>query len=269
MDLQLKGQTAVVIGAAKGIGLAIASAFAAEGSNVCMMDVSEEVYAAADRLHAEHHVAPEAYCVDASNYAAVEAACLKAHVVLGPCDHLVYAAGLGSGKFGNPFWNLEPGDWRRVLKVNLIGAVNTAHAFAPAMAERKSGTILFLSSVAGQIGSQTDPPYSAAKAALINFAQCAAKDLAPYGVRVNTICPGMVKTELNRAVWQSWADRQPESERLTYDEWAEEKIKKVAPLGRWQEPEEIAAMAVYLASPHAKNITGQTLNVDGGQVMHA
>ena len=70
--------------------------------------------------------------------------------------------------------------------------------------------MLFLASVAGQIGSQTDPPYSAAKAGLINFAQCAAKDLAPHGVRVNSLCPGMVKTPLNRSVWEAWNRRQPE-----------------------------------------------------------
>ena len=109
---------------------------------------------------------------------------------------------------------------------------------------------------------------SAAKAALINFAQCAAKDLAPYNVRVNSICPGMVRTALNRSVWQAWHDREPEATRQSYDVWAAEKIRRVAPLGSWQEPEDVAALAVFLASPRAKNITGQTLNVDGGQVMH-
>lgn len=79
----------------------------------------------------------------------------------------------------------------------------------------------------------------------------------------------MVKTALNRSVWQAWHDRQPEADRLDYEAWAADKIRRVAPLGRWQEPAEIATMAVYLASPHALNITGQTLNVDGGQVMHA
>ncbi len=188
---------------------------------------------------------------------------------LGTCAHLIYAAGRGSGKFGFPFWNLEPGDWQRVLEINLMGAVNAAHAFAPTMAQNRNGTMLFLASIAGQIGSQTDPPYSAAKAGVINFAQCAAKDLAPYGVRVNVICPGMVQTELNRAVWQAWNDRQEPENQLSYEDWGAAKVRQVAPLGQWQEPQEIAALAVYLASPHAKNITGQTLNVDGGQVMHS
>src|SRR5262249_52927117 len=102
----------------------------------------------------------------------------------------------------------------------------------------------------------------------INFAQCAARDLAPFGVRVNTLCPGMVKTELNRAVYLAWAALQPEAERGTYDEWAEAKIRRLVPLGRWQDPRDIAARAVFLASPRAHNITGQTINVDGGYVMH-
>jgi NAD(P)-dependent dehydrogenase (short-subunit alcohol dehydrogenase family) len=123
--------------------------------------------------------------------------------------------------------------------------------------------------VAGQIGSQTDPPYSASKAGLINFAQCAAKDLAPYGVRVNTLCPGMVKTELNRAVWQSWADRQPPDQQRPYEDWAGDKVKQIIPLRRWQTPEDMAAVALFLASSKAHNITGQTINVDGGWVMHS
>jgi 2-hydroxycyclohexanecarboxyl-CoA dehydrogenase len=263
MDLHLAGQTAVIVGAAQGIGRAIASAFHEEGANVAMLDLSSDVHAAAAAIGAL------GLALDATDYSLVQQARNRIESELGACDHLVYAAGIGSGKFGNPFWNLQPTDWDRVLEVNLIGAVNAAHAFGPGMAERKHGTMLFLSSVAGQIGSQTDPPYSAAKAAVTNFAQCAARDLAPYGVRVNTVCPGMVKTAINRAVWQSWWNLQPEAAKLSYEEWAEEKIKKVAPLGRWQQPEEIAAMAVYLASQHARNITGQTLNVDGGQVMHS
>jgi 2-hydroxycyclohexanecarboxyl-CoA dehydrogenase len=127
---------------------------------------------------------------------------------------------------------------------------------------------VFVASVAGQIGSQTDPPYSASKAANINFAQCLAKDLAPHGVRVNTVCPGMVQTPLNRAVWQAWHDQSPVAERLTYEEWSDRKIRAVVPLRRWQTPESIADMIVFLSSDRAAHVTGQTINVDGGFVMH-
>jgi NAD(P)-dependent dehydrogenase (short-subunit alcohol dehydrogenase family) len=95
-----------------------------------------------------------------------------------------------------------------------------------------------------------------------------AKDLAPDEVRVNTVNPGMVKTPLNRAVWQAWREQQPAEKRRTYEEWAGEKVRAVAPLGRWQEPAEIADMVVFLSSARARSVTGQTINVDGGQVMH-
>ena len=104
---------------------------------------------------------------------------------------------------------------------------------------------------------------------MINFAQCAAKDLAEYGVRVNCLCPGMVKSDLNRSVWEAWTKTQPDdTSAMTYEEWAGEKIRKVCPLGIWQEPEDLAAMSVFLASPRARVVTGQTINVDGGFVMH-
>jgi 2-hydroxycyclohexanecarboxyl-CoA dehydrogenase len=239
MKLNLEGQSVAVFGAAKGIGRAIADGFVAEGCVVHEFDLITGG--------------------DVTHYEAVQAFAAKLEHV----DHVIFCVGVGSGKIGFPFWNLEPADWPRVLTVNLIGAVNVAHAFAPLLIARGGGSLLFLTSVAGQIGSQTDPPYSASKAGLINFMQCAAKDLAPHGVRVNALSPGMVKTDLNESIWAAG------DQRLSFDDWAAEKIKKVSHFGRWQLPAEFAAMSTFLASDHAKNITGQTLNIDGGQVMHA
>jgi 2-hydroxycyclohexanecarboxyl-CoA dehydrogenase len=270
VDLGLSGSVAAIFGAASGIGAAIARAFAAEGALVAAVDRASSVLDLAGQL--PRSLGLEA---DVTDYRAVGRVAEEVARRLGGCDHVVFAVGAGSGKFGFPFWKLEPSDWDRVLKVNLIGAVNVAHAFAPAMAATSSAdsvnssrSMLFLSSVAGQIGSQTDPPYSAAKAAVINFAQCAAKDMAPFGVRVNTLCPGMVQTPLNRGVYEAWAREQPESDRPTYEVWTADKIQKLVPLNRWQQPEDIAAMAVFLASSQGRNITGQTINVDGGYVMH-
>ena len=267
MDLGLRGQTAVVFGGANGIGRAIATEFAAEGASVAIFDRDERSGAIADEIAASRGVPAHGAKIDVTDYAAVKSAVDDLARQWNRVDHVVIAAGIGSGKFGFPYWNLEPSDWPRVWEVNVQGTVNVAHAMAPIFAQARRGTMLFLSSVAAQMGSQTDPPYSAAKAALLNFMQCAAKDLAPYNVRVNALCPGMVRTDLNRAVWQSWADRQAPDQRLTYDEWAGAKVKNVAPLGRWQTPEDLAAMAVFVASSRAENITGQALNVDGGQVM--
>jgi 2-hydroxycyclohexanecarboxyl-CoA dehydrogenase len=192
----------------------------------------------------------------------------ETEATLGAISHLVHAAAMGSGKFGFPFTNLEPGDWPRVLDVNVMGMVHVSHAIAPGMVARRAGTMVFIASVAGQIGSQTDPPYSASKAANINFAQCLAKDMAPHNVRVNIVNPGMVKTPLNRRVWQAWNDQQPADRKRSYEEWAGEKVRSVVPLGRWQAPEDVADMVVFLSSARTSQVTGQTINVDGGQVMH-
>jgi NAD(P)-dependent dehydrogenase (short-subunit alcohol dehydrogenase family) len=268
MDLQLAGQAAVVVGAAQGIGRAIAAAFAAEGASVALLDRAPAVADTAAELGRQHGARTSAVVADVTDLAAVRRGADEVMAAFGRVDHVVFAVAVGSGKFGFPFWNLEPADWPRVLAVNVVGAVNVAHAFAPTLVRARAGTMLFLASVAGQIGSQTDPPYSASKAALINFAQCAARDLAPFGVRVNTICPGMVKTALNRSVWEAWARQQPPEQWRSYEDWADEKVRRVVPLGRWQEPEDVAAMAVFLASARGANITGQTINVDGGFVMH-
>jgi NAD(P)-dependent dehydrogenase (short-subunit alcohol dehydrogenase family) len=268
VDLQLAGQTAVVVGAARGIGRAVAERFAAEGTNVALFDRDPVVEGVAGEVAGRFPVRTGAFAVDVTDYPKLRRAAGEVPTRFGRVDHVVFAVAIGSGKYGFPFWNLEPGDWGRVLEVNVVGAVNVAHAFAPALVQARSGTMLFLASVAGQIGSQTDPPYSASKAALINFAQCAAKDLAPYGVRVNALCPGMVQTALNRSVWEAWNRQQPQEQRRSYEDWAGDKVRRVVPLGRWQEPEDIAAMAVFLASECARNVTGQTVNVDGGFVMH-
>jgi NAD(P)-dependent dehydrogenase (short-subunit alcohol dehydrogenase family) len=268
VDLGLTGEVAVIVGGARGIGRAIAGTFAAEGSRVALVDRDPAVEAAARELASQFGVATLPVLGDVTDAAAMHSASARVKEHFGRVDHVVFAAAIGSGKFGFPFWNVEPSDWPRVLEVNVAGGVNVAHAFAPLLVEAGCGTMLFIASISGQIGSQTDPPYSASKAAVINFAQCAAKDLAPYGVRVNALCPGMVKTELNRSVWAAWAARQKPEDRQSYEEWAGEKIRRMVPLGRWQEPEDIAAMAVFLASKRAKNVTGQTINVDGGMVMH-
>jgi 2-hydroxycyclohexanecarboxyl-CoA dehydrogenase len=268
MDLRLTGHAALVTGAASGIGLATAEAFAAEGCSVALWDVSPGVVETAADLARRHGVRAAGVPIDVTDFSAVRRAFDETRVGLGPIDHVVHCAAVGSGKFGFPFTNLAPDDWRRTLEINVLGMVNVAHAATPAMVASGRGTFVFLASVAGQIGSQTDPPYSASKAANINFAQCMAKDLAAHGVRVNTVCPGMVRTTLNRSVWQAWYDQVPAAERLSYEEWADRKVKAVVPLGRWQTPEDIAAMIVFLSSERAGQVTGQTINVDGGFVMH-
>jgi 2-hydroxycyclohexanecarboxyl-CoA dehydrogenase len=268
MDLNLQNHIAVVTGGASGIGRAIADGFAAEGSSIALWDLSVNVSEIADEIQQTSGCSAVGCQVDVTEEAEVKLALEKTLSVLGPVDHLVHAAAIGSGKFGFPFTNLEPGDWKKVIDVNVMGMVNVAHAVTPRMVERKSGTMVFIASIAGQNGSQTDPPYSASKAANINFAQCMAKDLAPERIRVNSLCPGMVQTALNKSVWQAWNDQQPPKNKCSYEDWAGEKVQNIVPLKEWQRPEDIANMAVFLSSNRAAHVTGQTINVDGGYVMH-
>lgn len=261
MDLGITGHTAIVTGGASGIGAATAALLRHEGARPVLWD-----------LHAPQPDSPVADLpferVDVADFNNVQAAWDKTESAFGPVKILVHSAAIGSGYFGFPYTNVPVSAWNQVLQVNILGMTHLAHIAGPAMSRRQAGSMVFLSSVAGQIGSPTDPPYSASKAATINFAQCMAKDLAPSNVRVNSVCPGMVQTPLNRSVWKSWNAQQPEDQKLSWEDWAEEKIRRVIPLGRWQKAEDVAAMIVFLSSCRASEITGQTINVDGGCVMH-
>lgn len=269
MDLNLTGTSVVITGGASGIGLVTARTFAAEGAQPVLWDRTDQVHHIADQLSAETGQTVLGFQVDITDYAAVQEIAQQTVNRVSQIDHLVHAAAIGSGKFGFPFTNLTPADWPRVFEVNMQGMVNVAHAVTPLMQQAGKGCMTFISSIAGQIGSQTDPPYSASKAANINFAQCMAKDLAPAGIRVNSVCPGMVQTPLNQSVWKAWNDRQAKAEQKTYEQWAGEKIKQLVPLQRWQTPQDIANMIVFLSSDRAAQVTGQTINVDGGFVMHS
>ena len=267
MDLKLKNHRVLITGAASGIGLATARLFAEEGASLVLWDVSSKVTEVATEFK-NAGVEADAFIVDLVDLDQVTQATRAATENDQPLYHVVHCAAIGSGKFGFPFTNLEPLDWKKTLDINIMGMVNVAHCLAPVLSAKQYGSFVFLASVAGQIGSQTDPPYSASKAANINFAQCMAKDLAKHNVRVNTVCPGMVQTPLNRSVWQAWFEQTPEPERLSYEDWTHKKIQSIVPLGRWQTSEDIAAMIVFLSSDRAKEVTGQTINVDGGFVMH-
>lgn len=269
MDLGLQNDVAIIVGGARGIGLATARLLLEEGANVELWDHDLQGATTAAELQKGTEQTAIFRRVDIVDEAACRGAVEAAAAQWSRLDHLVLAAAIGSGKFGFPFTHLEPTHWRRVMEVNVLGTANIAHAIAPKLMAQRSGTFTLLGSVAGQMGSQTDPPYSASKAANINFMQCMAKDLAPYDVRVNIVNPGMVQTELNRSVWQAWHDLQPPEDRRSYEDWAGEKVRKVVPLGRWQTPEDIAAAIVFLVSSRARNITGQAINVDGGFVMHS
>lgn len=259
MDLGIRGLTAIVTGGASGIGAAVISSLHDEGALPVCWDIAQPPPESPATL---------ALHVDITSLPSIQQAWKRTEDSVGPPDILVHCAAVGSGCYGFPYTNVPPAAWQKVLTVNILGMANVADVAGPAMAARRRGAMVFLASVAGQMGSPTDPPYSASKAANINFAQVLAKDLAPSGVRVNTVCPGMVQTPLNKAVWESWNRQQPSELQQSYEDWAAEKIRRVIPLARWQQPADIATMIVFLCSPRASEITGQTINVDGGCVMH-
>lgn len=160
MDLGILGKVAIVTGGASGIGAATVRLLAQEGVRVAVWDIAVTETVGAEMIQS----------VDVTSLTAVEAAWRETEAQLGPVEILVHAAAIGSGHFGFPFTRVPVSAWEKVLHVNILGMVHVAHVAGPAMQSRGAGVIVFLSSVAGQMGSQTDPPYSASKAANINFA---------------------------------------------------------------------------------------------------
>ena len=259
MELELNDKTVLIVGGASGIGATCGDRFRREGARVFVWDRMQPT---------QGRESLEAYPCDISHADSVQRA-LDWLVARSPTlDCLVHTAAVGSGHYGFPFHRVPLESWRHVMEVNVLGMAAVAYAIAPVMIRQQAGSMVFLSSVAGQIGSQTDPPYSAAKAANLNFAICLARDLAGHQIRVNSVCPGMVQTPLNRSVWQAWHDAAPPAERIDYESWTAEKFAAWYP-GRWQSSDDVADAILFLSSCRAAQITGQTLNVDGGFVMPA
>jgi len=244
----LASQIAVVTGAGRGIGRAIALKFANEGADVVVISRTPEN---SRKVAAEIRTLGRkawAHAVDVADAAAVSDAAEKILAEAGKVDILVNNAGVTRDGL---VMRMSDADWDTVLNTNLKGAFLFTKAFSRAFAKQRSGRIINISSVIGLIGNAGQSNYAASKAGLIGFTQSVARELAGRGITVNAIAPGFIETDMTAEL----------NEALRAD------ILKKIPLGVLGQAEDIAAAALYLASPAARYITGQVLTVDGGMVM--
>jgi len=244
---RLAGQVAIVTGASRGIGRAIALALAAEGAKVAVNYASSS--GAADAVVAEIAGAGgEAIALQADVSKADQVDALFAAVMekWGRVDVLVNNAGITRDTL---LLRMKPEDWQAVIDLNLTGVFLCTRAASKIMLKQKSGRIVNISSVVGLIGNPGQSNYSAAKAGVIGFTKSVAKELAPRGITVNAIAPGFIATDMTHGL-------------------DSDSILKMIPLGRYGQAEEVAGATRFLAAdPAAAYITGQVLNVDGGMVM--
>ncbi|ANH81227.1 hypothetical protein A8C56_09740 [Niabella ginsenosidivorans] len=241
----LKNQIAVVTGGLGDLGFAIASRLSEEGCSVVLLDVAPDTEAKASSIGARY------WQVDISNEGAVTAVCAAIAEELGKVSILVNAAAC----FIFKGVDASAEDWERINAVNICGTSLITKYIVPQMQEIGKGSIINISSVSGFIGQANFATYNATKFALRGLAKCWAQDLAPFGIRVNTLCPGYIYT---RAFIDS-------CEKLGLDIEAEDRrAAAMHLLGRQGRPEEVAAAAAFLASDDASFITGSDLLVDGG-----
>src|SRR4029453_13689500 len=172
-----------------------------------------------------------------------------------------------AGPPGMPFTNNTEEDWDRTFAVNTKSVFLTCKAVAPHFIERKAGRIVNIASIAGPISAPTMPPYSVAKMGVITLTRIVAKELAPHGVTVNAICPGVLWTDFWQKLAAHLAETNPAFKGMTARQVFDKRVGDITPMKREQTPEDIGWAAVFLASDEARNITGQALNVDGGVVL--
>ena len=245
---QLANKIAVVTGAGRGIGRAIALKFAAEGADVvCVSRTQENSEKVANEIGALGRKA-WAFAVDVADSAAVIAAAEKILADCGRVDILVNNAGVTRDGL---LMRMSDADWDTVLNTNLKGAFFLTKAFSRAFAKQRSGRIINVSSVIGLIGNGGQCNYAASKAGLIGFTQSVAREFASRGITANCIAPGFIETDMT----------------LELSEDLKANILKQIPMGKFGAAEDIASAALFLASASASYVTGQVLTVDGGMVM--
>ena len=245
----LDGKTALVTGASRGIGRAIALCLAAEGARVAInyagnVKAAEEVKASIEAAGGTAILCQ----ADIADSAAVEAMIADVVKEFGAIDILVNNAGITRDTL---LMRMKDEDFAKVLDTNLKGVFYCTKAVSKLMMKKRAGRIINMASVVGLVGNAGQTNYAAAKAGVIGFSKSAAKELASRGITVNVVAPGFIGTDMTAGL--------PES--------VKEKMLTDIPLGRMGEPEDVASAVLFLASDQASYITGQVVNVDGGMVM--
>jgi NAD(P)-dependent dehydrogenase (short-subunit alcohol dehydrogenase family) len=259
MAHRLDQQVAIITGASRGIGRAIAEAYAAEGASLCLVatdvarlsEVKDALGLPADRIMTVGlNVTDRDAC-----FAAVE----QVEQRFGRVDVLVNNAGVYRAK---AFMDYVPQDFQDMLDVNLFGVLHFTQACLPGMQARQHGRIVNMASTAGKWGSRNQSAYNVSKHAVVGLTRCLALEASPYKVTVNAICPGFIQTDMVEELKAQVAH----SSGISGDDMVKAVLTRV-PLGRVLDPSEIASLAVYLGSAESRGMTGQSIHLDGGMVL--
>ena len=254
--MEINQQVAIVTGAAKGIGASISRALAADGARVVCADIDGK---AAGNIAKELGGDCMPLTVDVGDVNAIETMLDQTMEQFGQLNTIVNNAGVTRSAY---IMDLTESDWDRIHQVNARGVFFCLQGAARRMIEGDGGRIINIASIAGRgYAGTSNAAYAASKGAVISLTKTAAQQLAKHDITVNAICPGVTRTELLEQIFTTIE----ESQGISKAE-AEARAARPIPLQRINEPEDIAAMAIFLASPGARNITGQAYNVDGGLI---
>jgi NAD(P)-dependent dehydrogenase (short-subunit alcohol dehydrogenase family) len=255
----LSDQAALVTGAGQGIGKACALALAAAGANVAVVDINGESAKATAAAVTAAGRKGLAVTADMGQVADIDRMVAETVAALGRIDILVNNAGVTRRAY---IMDLTEEDWDRIHRVNSKGVFFCLQRVARTMIPRRSGRIINIASVAGKgFPGTSNAIYAASKGAVISLTKTAAQQLGQHNINVNAVCPGIVRTALYGEIVRVMAEKEGKAR-----EEIEARMVQAVPLKRANEPEDIADMVVFLASPGARNITGQSYNVDGGLI---
>ena len=258
--MELEGQVAIVTGAGRGIGRATALELARLGADIIVAELDR---ANAERTAAEVQALGRRASVvltDVTSRADLTTMVERTRAAFGRIDVLVNNAGIY--RAASPL-DITEEHWDAVMNINAKAVFFASQAVIPVMAAQKSGSIVSLASMAGKIGSKTNLPYNASKAAVVSMTKSLALAHAGEGIRVNCVCPGFVETDM----WAQVSKEQGALLGMSAEEFTRHRAASV-PLGRMEKPEDVAHVIAFLAGPRSGYMTGQALSVDGGLVMH-